>query len=140
MTWIKDHILSPIGALIRRIYCGMLDLTDRQQRALMTWGMLGGIVALEIFAWWALGRVDSYYPEDAAGPIALEIVATYREALRWILILVGVLAGGMVTIARGGETTIKMPGVEVTARGKAAHELAKRDVPAPAPPVVGPPQ
>lgn len=126
MTWFREHIGAPIAHLVTRIYRGLLDLTDRQQRALMTWGMLGGIIALEAFAWWALGRVDAHYPADGQGQVALEIIATYREAIRWLLILVGVFAGGMVAIARGGETTIKMPGgIEVSARGKGAHELAK---------------
>ena len=108
-----------------RFYLALIDLTEQQQRALMTWGMLLGIVGIEAFAWWALGQVSAQYRPGASETVVMAIIETYRDAIRLAFVLMGLFASGIVLIARGGAMTIKLPGgAEISASAGAAKALA----------------
>ena len=114
-----------LGSLPGRFYLAVLDLTEQQQRALMTWGMLAGIVGIETLAWWALGHVDAQYRAGASEAVVLAIIQANVDAVRLSFVLMGLFASGIVLIARGGAMTIKLPGgTEITASAGAAKALA----------------
>lgn len=116
-----------LGTLPGRIYRALLDLTDGQQRALMTWGMLLGIVAIEALAWWALDTVAAQRQPGSTEAVTLEIIATYRESLRFAFVLMGLFAAGIVLIARGGAMTIELPGgTKIAASGETGKALGAK--------------
>lgn len=108
-----------------RTYLALIDLTEQQQRALMTWGMLLGIVGIEAFAWWALNQVSAQWRPGSSETVVMAIIETYRDAIRLAFVLMGLFASGIVLIARGGAMTIKLPGgTEISASAGAAKALA----------------
>jgi hypothetical protein len=114
-----------LGSLPGRFYLAILDITEQQQRALMTWGMLAGIVGIEVLAWWALGHVDAQYRPGVSETVVLAIIQANVDAVRLSFVLMGLFASGIVLIARGGAMTIKLPGgTEISASAGAAKALA----------------
>lgn len=124
-TWLKS-LPGRAAAQIRETFWALLGLNGDQQRALMTWGMLGAMVAI---SYGLHVGVDHLVAMFAAGSEAVRqlVVGALSDGLKLGILLVGMLAAGAVLIARGGEMTIKAPGgIEITARGPAAtRELAK---------------
>jgi hypothetical protein len=119
------RFLSWLAGLPARFYLALIDLTEQQQRALMTWGMLLGIAAIEGLVWWSLGRVSAQYRPGASETVVLSIIETYRDAIRLAFVLMGLFASGIVLIARGGAMSIKLPGgTEIIASAGAAKALA----------------
>ena len=114
-----------LEAVPGRFYLAILDLTEQQQRALMTWGMLLGIFAIEALAWWALSSINAQYRPGSSEAVVLAIIQANVDAVRLSFVLMGLFASGIVLIARGGAMTIKLPGgTEISASAGAAKALA----------------
>lgn len=114
------QILHSIGAGIRNSFWTLLGLNGDQQRALMTWAILGGMAVLSFGAW---HLVDLIVATKAP---AAELANHLAEICKLVIGLLALFAGAVVLIARGGEMTIKAPGgLEISARGAAATELGK---------------
>lgn len=123
-TWLM-WLPRAIGSLLARLFWSLLGLTDLQQRSLMTWSTIGAIVATSFAIVWGVDRLLDLVPV-ATEPATLAIIDIVGDVLKLAVILLAIFSSGMVLIARGGEMTIKGPGgLEVSARGAGARELAK---------------
>lgn len=121
---IIGRILGGIYAGIKNSFWALLGLDGDQQRALMTWAILGGMAVLS-FGLWHL--VDLIIATKAP---ASELANHLAEISKLLIGLLALFAGAVVLIARGGEMTIKAPGgLEISARGAAAKELGKTSSP-----------
>lgn len=110
------RFLSAIARGIKTSFWALLGLNGDQQRALMTWAILGGMAALSFGAW---HLVDLMVAAKATS-------AELADICKLVIALLGVFCCACVLIARGGEMTIKAPGgLEISARGAAATELGK---------------
>lgn len=129
MTWLWNWLASLPGRIasqVRASFWALLSLNSDQQRALMAWGMLGAMVALSFGVWHGADFLEGIYAASSEA-IKQAIVTIFGDTIKLLILLVGLMAGGVVLIARGGEMTIKLPGgAELSARGTAAAgELAK---------------
>jgi hypothetical protein len=123
MSWIRKF-LHGIAAGIRHSFWALLGLNSDQQRALMTWAILGGMAVLSYGSW---HLVDLIVATKAP---ASEMANHLAEICKLVIGLLALFAGAVVLIARGGEMTIKAPGgLEISARGAAATELGKTSSP-----------
>jgi hypothetical protein len=117
--WLVETLSGLFGAV--------LGLTDLQQRALMTWALIGGIVAISGGVWWGIDQLVALVPPSRVGAETLAIIHIIGDVVKLLVILIGLMAGGIVLIARGGEMTVKGPGgLEISARGAGAQALAAR--------------
>lgn len=115
-----------LARLVARVFWALLGLTDLQQRSLMTWSMIGAIIATSAGVIWGIDRLLDLINPAATEPVTLAVIGIVGDVLKLAVILMAMFSGGMVLIARGGEMTIKGPGgLEVSARGAGAKELAK---------------
>lgn len=122
--------LCPVLACaVGRTFRAAVSLDAHQRQALMTWGLLGGVIALTGLLWWLLGSAEAHWRAD----LPTELQARYIDGLftiaKLLVGLMALLAFGVVAIARGGALTLKFTreGVEVeaSASGGAARALAK---------------
>lgn len=94
----------------------------------MTWGLLGGIVALSGWQAALVWLIDSHWPEMGEAMRRTYVEGLLRQ-LAWMTGLQGMLAAGMVLIARGGsmKMSVSRDGatIEAEAEGGAARDLAK---------------
>jgi len=119
----------------------LLELGEPQRRTLMTWGMLGGMVALTLVLIWIVRMVDGHFDRDGLGQVQLAIVGGLFDVAYAVIALSALLAVGMVAIARGGSMEAKLSrdgaSISLSAEGaaatKAAMQLGTLAVPA-APP------
>lgn len=119
----------------------LLELGEPQRRTLMTWGMLGGMVALTLVLIWIVHMVDGHFDRDGLGQVQLAIVGGLFDVAYAVIALSALLAVGMVAIARGGSMEAKLSrdgaSISLSAEGaaatKAAMQLGTLAVPA-APP------
>jgi len=119
-----------------------LQLSEAQRRTLMTWGMLGGMVALTLVLLWVIHRVDGHFDRNGLGQVQLAIVGGLFDVAYAVIALSALLAVGMVAIARGGamEARLSRDGVSISlsaegaAAAKAAMQLGTIAVPVAAPP------
>lgn len=115
-----------LGRLIASVFWALLGLTDLQQRSLMTWATIGAIVATSFAIVWGVDRLLDLVNPATTEPVTLAVIGIVGDVLKLATILLAIFSSGMVLIARGGEMTIKAPGgIEVSARGSGAKELAK---------------
>lgn len=119
----------------------LLELGEPQRRTLMTWGMLGGMVALTVVLIWIVHIADGHFDRDGLGQVQLAIVGGLFDVAYAVIALSALLAIGMVAIARGGSMEAKLSrdgasislSAEGAAAAKAATQLGTLAVPA-APP------
>lgn len=115
----------------------LLELSEAQRRTLMTWGMLGGMVALTLVLLWVVHKADGHFDRDGLGQVQLAIVGGLFDVAYAVIALSALLAVGMVAIARGGSVEAKLSreGVSVSlhaegaAAAKAATQLGTMAVP-----------
>ena len=118
------RICRAVGRGIGRFFWGLLGLDGDQQRALMTWAILGGMMVLSYGAWHLVDLIVATHAP------ASELANHLAEICKLVTGLLALFAGAVVLIARGGEMTIKAPGgLEISARGAAAKELGKSTPP-----------
>lgn len=119
------HFFYRLAKLAHRAIFG---LTPTEQRALMTWGMLGGIVALTLVLMWLVHLADARLPRATLGAEALAIIDGLFLLCYMLIGLIGLFAAGIVAIARNGDIEAKVTrdGVDIhlTAAGGAASNLA----------------
>lgn len=106
----------------------LLELSEGQRRNLMTWGMLGGMVALTVVLLWVVHRVDGHFDREGLGAVQLAIVGGLFDVAYAVIALSALLAVGMVAIARGGamEARLSRDGASIvlSAEGAAAAKAA----------------
>ena len=115
----------------------LLDLTEGDRRTQMTWGMLGGMVALTCTLLWTVHIADGHFDRNGLAPIQLAIVGGLFDVAYAVIGLAALLAVGMVAIARGGSmaATLSRDGVSINlnadgaAAAKAAAQLGTIVVP-----------
>lgn len=115
----------------------LLELGEPQRRTLMTWGMLGGMVALTVVLIWIVHMVDGHFDRHGLGQVQLAIVGGLFDVAYAVIALSALLAVGMVAIARGGsmEAKLSREGVSISlsaegaAAAKAAMQLGTLSVP-----------
>jgi len=120
----------------------LLGLTEAERRTLMTWGMLGGMVAMTATLLWLIRLLDGHFDRHGLGQVQLAIIGGLFDVAYAVIALSALLAVGMVAIARGGsmEAKLSRDGVSVVlsaegaAAAKAAMQLGTIAIPpAPAP-------
>ncbi len=119
----------------------LLVLSEAQRRTLMTWGMLGGMIALTVVLLWIVLMVDGHFDRHGLGQVQVAIVGGLFDVAYAVIALSALLAVGMVAIARGGsmEAKLSRDGVSISlsaegaAAAKAAMQLGTIAIP-PAPP------
>lgn len=123
MSSVRSFFDFLLGWIPRTIKAA-LNLDDRQQRALFSWALTGAIVALSFGGVWLVDQIMQLVPKGAD---VNSIASILGDTLKLVIILMGLMAGGVVLIARGGDVTIKGPGgIELQASGPgASRELAK---------------
>ncbi|WP_309661922.1 hypothetical protein [Sphingomonas sp.] len=115
----------------------LLDLTEAERRTLMTWGMLGGMVALTCTLLWIVHTADGHFDRNGLAPVQMAIVGGLFDVAYAVIGLSALLAVGMVAIARGGsmEARLSRDGVSISlsadgaAAAKAAAQLGTIVVP-----------
>ncbi len=115
----------------------LLELSEAQRRTLMTWGMLGGMVALTMVLLWVVHRVDGHFDRYGLGQVQLAIVGGLFDVAYAVIALSALFAVGMVAIARGGsmEARLSRDGVSISlsaegaAAAKAAMQLGTMAIP-----------
>jgi len=121
----------------------LLQLSEAQRRTLMTWGMLGGMVALTVVLIWIVRMVDGHFDRDGLGQVQLAIVGGLFDVAYAIIALSALLAVGMVAIARGGSMEAKLSrdgaSISLSAEGAAAAKAAMQLGTLAVPPVPAPP-
>ena len=135
--------MKRLRRLLKRLFGtpALLELSEAQRRNLMTWGMLGGMVALTLVLLWVVHRVDGHFERDGLGQVQLAIVGGLFDVAYAVIALSALLAVGMVAIARGGsmEARLSRDGVSISlsaegaAATKAAMQLGTIAIPAAAP-------
>jgi len=120
----------------------LLGLTEAERRTLMTWGMLGGMVAMTATLLWLIRLLDGHFDRHGLGQVQLAIIGGLFDVAYAVIALSALLAVGMVAIVRGGsmEAKLSRDGVSVVlsaegaAAAKAAMQLGTIAIPpAPAP-------
>ena len=120
----------------------LLGLTEAERRTLMTWGMLGGMVALTCVLLWIVRIADGHFDRHGLGQVQVAIIGGLFDVAYAVIALSALLAVGMVAIARGGsmEAKLSRDGVSISlsaegaAAAKAAMQLGTIAVPAAIPP------
>jgi len=106
----------------------LLGLTEAERRTLMTWGMLGGMVAMTATLLWLIRLLDGHFDRHGLGQVQLAIIGGLFDVAYAVIALSALLAVGMVAIARGGsmEAKLSRDGVSVvlSAEGAAAAKAA----------------
>jgi hypothetical protein len=116
----------------------LLELSEAQRRTLMTWGMLGGMVALTLVLLWVVHTADGHFDRNGLDQVQLAIVGGLFDVAYMVIALSALLAVGMVAIARGGsmEARLSREGVSISlsaegaAAAKAAMQLGSITAPA----------
>lgn len=125
-------LLAAIGGFFlrfaRRVHQTLFKLSDTEQRSLMTWGMLGGIVALSGILVWLVSLMHERLTHYPLGNEALAIINGVFVVAYSVIGLIAIFAVGIVAIARNGNITAKLTkdGAEVSiqAAGSAAKAVA----------------
>ena len=106
----------------------LLELSEPQRRTLMTWGMLGGMVALTLVLLWVIHIADGHFDRDGLAQVQVAIVGGLFDVAYAVIALAALLAVGMVAIARGGSMEAKLSrdgvSISLTAEGAAAAKAA----------------
>ena len=131
--------MSGIRAFFKKLLgtASILGLTEAERRTLMTWGMLGGMVAMTGNLLWLVDMLDGHFDRDGLAPVQLAIVGGLFDVAYAVIALSALLAVGMVAIARGGsmEARLSRDGVSISlsadgaAAAKAAAQLGTIVVP-----------
>ena len=122
--------MSGIRAFFKKLLgtASILGLTEAERRTLMTWGMLGGMVAMTGTLLWLVDLLDGHFDRDGLAPVQLAIVGGLFDIAYAVIALSALLAVGMVAIARGGsmEARLSRDGVSISlsAEGAAAAKAA----------------
>lgn len=120
----------------------LLGLTEAERRTLMTWGMLGGMVAMTATLLWLIHLLDGHFDRNGLAPVQLAIIGGLFDVAYAVVALSALLAVGMVAIARGGSMEAKLShdGVSVvlSAEGAAAAKAAMQLGTIAIPPAPGP--
>lgn len=120
----------------------LLGLTEAERRTLMTWGMLGGMVAMTATLLWLIHLLDGHFDRNGLAPVQLAIIGGLFDVAYAVVALSALLAVGMVAIARGGsmEAKLSRDGVSVvlSAEGAAAAKAAMQLGTIAIPPAPGP--
>ena len=98
----------------------LLGLTEAERRTLMTWGMLGGMVALTAVLLWIIHLADGHFDRHDLGQVQVAIVGGLFDVAYAVIVLSALLAVGMVAIARGGsmEARLSRDGVSISLSGR----------------------
>jgi hypothetical protein len=108
----------------RRNMRALITFTAEEQRALMTWGLLGGVVALTVAQAAIILLLHAHWTEDRAE----QLIGGLFWHLGFLTALQALFGFGLVAIARGGSMTLSVSrdGATITseATGSAARELA----------------
>ena len=120
----------------------LLGLTEAERRTLMTWGMLGGMVAMTATLLWLIRLLDGHFDRHGLGQVQLAIIGGLFDVAYAVIALSALLAVGMVAIVRGGsmEAKLSRDGVSVvlSAEGAAAAKAAMQLGTIPIPPAPAP--
>ena len=135
MSRVRQFLTWLIGAP------SLLGLSEAERRTLMTWGMLGGMVALTCVLLWIVHIADGHFDRNGLGQVQVAIIGGLFDVAYAVIALSALLAVGMVAIARGGsmEARLSRDGVSISlsaegaAAAKAAMQLGTIAIP-PAPP------
>jgi hypothetical protein len=106
----------------------LLGLSEAERRTLMTWGMLGGMVAMTLVLLWLIQLLDGHFDRNGLGQVQLAIVGGLFDVAYAVIALSALLAVGMVAIARGGSVEAKLSrdgvSISLSAEGAAAAKAA----------------
>lgn len=125
LQWLRS-LPCAVAGHVSRAFWAMLGLDDLQQRALMTWGLLGAMVAISVGVMIGVDGLSAMF-EAGTEAVRLQVADDLADTVKLAVSIIAFLGAGVVLIARGGEMSVKAPGgVEISARGAAAtRELAR---------------
>lgn len=122
MSW-RDHLPHPIKCF-SKMWHGALGLSGEERQTLMSWGLLGGVVAMTGVKIWNQQQLYSHWKAGVSIDIEKMLVDGLFSQLLWDTMLQGLLACGLVAIARGGSMLVSITKGGLTADFKASGAAA----------------